>query len=101
MKKMTMAFLFSIFFLLYSGVMYGNIPSAEREALIALYNSTNGDSWNVNTGWKEPPLDDDGFAMPGTEYTWHGIARDGYNATVLKISLPYTLSIPVISCALN
>ena len=28
------------------------IPAAERNVLIALYNSTNGDSWTDNTNWK-------------------------------------------------
>ena len=50
------------------------IPSAERSALIALYNSTNGDGWTDNSGWKNPPLDADGFALPGTENTWNGIS---------------------------
>jgi len=69
MRKTTAAFLFSIFFLFCSGVMYGNIPAAERAALIALYSSTNGDSWNENSGWKDGTLQD-GFALPGTENTW-------------------------------
>ncbi|UCH97180.1 MAG: hypothetical protein JSV88_10110, partial [Candidatus Aminicenantes bacterium] len=39
------------------------IPAHERAALKALYNSTNGDNWTNNNGWKTPPLDTDGFAM--------------------------------------
>ena len=27
------------------------VPASERDALIALYNSTNGDNWNDNTNW--------------------------------------------------
>ena len=46
---------------------------AERNALIDLYMSTNGDSWFNNDGWKEPPRDMDGFAMPGTENSWYGV----------------------------
>ena len=38
------------------------ISAAERTALIALYESTNGDNWDDNTGWKTPPLEADGFA---------------------------------------
>lgn len=49
------------------------IPAIERSALIALYNSTNGDSWTDKSGWKTEPLHTDGFAMPGTEGTWKGI----------------------------
>ena len=40
------------------------IPAAEREALIALYNSTEGDSWNNNTGW---------LGAVGTECGWFGV----------------------------
>jgi len=65
-----------------AGTVYGNqvtftpivhISAAERAALIDLYNSTNGDSWYDNSGWKTPPLDVDGFAMPGTEDGWNGV----------------------------
>jgi len=48
---------------------FGRDTPEERGALIALYNSTNGDGWNNNTGWKTPPLADDGFALPGTGNT--------------------------------
>jgi parallel beta-helix repeat protein len=58
----------------------------ERDALIDLYNSTNGDSWTNNSGWKTPPVDTDGFAMPGTECTWFGITCDGSDH-VIKIEL--------------
>jgi Leucine-rich repeat (LRR) protein len=51
----------------------GTIPVSERAALIALYKSTNGDQWRDNSAWKTPPLFTDGFAMPGTEYKWHGV----------------------------
>ena len=55
----------------------GAIPASERAALIALYNSTNGDRWNINLGWKTPPLHSDGFAMPGTEWSWFGLTFSG------------------------
>jgi len=57
------------------------IPAEERVALIALYNSTNGDNWTYNSGWKTPPLHTDGFAMPGTENTWAGITVSGDHVT--------------------
>jgi Leucine-rich repeat (LRR) protein len=64
---------------------YGQAVSAvERNALIALYNSTNGDSWTNNAGWKTPPLHTDGFAMPGTEDSWFGVTADNL---VREISL--------------
>ena len=66
--------LFSILILLAcSLIVSAAIPDIERQALIALYNSTNGDSWRTNSGWKTAPLHTDGFSMPGTEGAWHGI----------------------------
>ncbi|MEN6560337.1 MAG: hypothetical protein ABFD52_06160 [Acidobacteriota bacterium] len=59
----------------------------DRQALIALYNATNGDGWYDNSGWKTPPLDSDGFAMPGTEGGWHGITLDSGTLAVTKIYL--------------
>jgi Leucine-rich repeat (LRR) protein len=69
--------------------LQGAIPASERAALIALYNSTNGDSWTNKTGWKTPPLYTDGFALPGTEGSWYGITVSG--DTVIKITLTYNL----------
>ncbi len=72
MKKASFCFLIIILWQL-SNFVFGAIPASERAALIALYNSTNGDSWYNNSGWKNPPLHTDGFAMPGTEESWHEI----------------------------
>ncbi|MCX6579664.1 MAG: fibronectin type III domain-containing protein [Candidatus Aminicenantes bacterium] len=63
------------------------IPSQERAALIALYNSTDGDNWSNKKGWKTPPLAADGFALPGSEKNWYGITCDSRNTTVKSISL--------------
>ena len=42
------------------------LPSCEREALVALYNATNGDNWTTNTHWlSAQPLGD-----------WHGVTTD-------------------------
>jgi hypothetical protein len=70
----------------YSALLIG-IPSLERQALIDLYNSTNGDAWFNKTGWKTPPLHSDGFAMPGTENTWNGVTTNSGNTTVVQINL--------------
>lgn len=61
---------------------YAAISAQERAALIAFYNSTNGDGWSENWGWKIPPLAEDGFAMPGTENTWYGVDCYPDNITV-------------------
>ena len=52
--------------ILFPGFVSGAIPASERAALLALYNSTNGDQWWTNDGWRTPPLHTDGFAVPGT-----------------------------------
>jgi YD repeat-containing protein len=65
------------------------ISAIERNALIDLYNSTSGDNWTNNSGWKDPPLHTDGFATPGSEGTWYGITLDnsGGEAHVTRIEL--------------
>jgi hypothetical protein len=67
------------------GEAYANIPAIEREALIALYKSTNGDNWGDNSGWKDPPLNEDGFALPGTECSWRGVYCTDDNVTTLYL----------------
>jgi hypothetical protein len=66
------------------------IPASERQALIDLYNSTNGDAWTNNSGWKTAPLHTDGFALPGTENTWFGVTTDAGNSSVQQLSLGKT-----------
>lgn len=55
------------------------VPTGERNALIALYNSTNGDSWNDNTNWNS------------TEHvsSWYGIRTTNVDGVghVSEISL--------------
>jgi hypothetical protein len=73
MRKTIIMCLFFILLFTMSVLLCGAIPAKERSALIALYNSTNGDNWVNNEGWKTPPLHTDGFALPGTEGNWNGI----------------------------
>ena len=54
---------------------YG-VSTAERNALIALHNSTNGESWTYNTNW---------IGEEGTECSWYGITCD--NNTITSVSL--------------
>ena len=63
MKHLTLT---AVSFLLISiaSVSYSQIPQIEREALIALYNSTDGDNWEYNGGWNGPA---------GTECDWYMI----------------------------
>jgi Leucine-rich repeat (LRR) protein len=60
--------------------------SSERTALIALYNSTNGDSWTNNSGWKTGSLDADGFANAGSEEGWYGLTVTNGHVTRLDLS---------------
>ncbi|MCX6580638.1 MAG: Ig-like domain-containing protein [Candidatus Aminicenantes bacterium] len=84
MKKKMISTIVAFTVLLLSGFIFGAIPASERAALIALYNSTNGDNWANKTGWKTAPLDTDGFAMPGTEGSWNGITVTGDHVTKIK-----------------
>jgi len=61
------------------------IPASERAALIALYNSTNGDDWVYREGWKTAPLASDGFAASGTEGTWEGITVTSNHVTSILL----------------
>jgi hypothetical protein len=46
----------ALFLLLSSTTLFADIPPTQRAALIDFYNSTNGDSWTSNDGWKTPPF---------------------------------------------
>jgi hypothetical protein len=44
----------TVLFLLFTslvGMAYSQVPQIERDALVALYNSTDGANWTENTGW--------------------------------------------------
>jgi len=62
-----------------------NIPASERDALIALYDSTNGPHWNNRTNWRN--ADDTDFNAPGTECTWAGIGCNADQTHVTAINL--------------
>jgi len=62
---------------LFPGNVMADIPSSERDALIALYNSTNGDDWTDNTNWNGPA---------GTEDTWYGVTVESDHVTQINLS---------------
>jgi Leucine-rich repeat (LRR) protein len=70
---MRIKIIFILLFIL-AGFVYGAIPSEERAALIALYESTNGDGWTNKNNWKGNQNEPDGFSKIGSEGTWYGIA---------------------------
>jgi hypothetical protein len=66
------------------------VPVEERDALIALYTSTNGDAWVNNFNWCAGACPSEGepvFNDPGTECTWAGIDCDGAGTHVTQIML--------------
>ncbi len=86
MKNKSFKVALFILFIFFSWTMHGAISAEERTALIALYNSTNGDSWTYNYGWKDGTLHTDGFALPGTENNWEGITIYDDHVTVIDLS---------------
>jgi len=54
------------------------IPTSEREALLAIYNATNGPGWTQKTNWG---------GAPGSECTWHGVNCDETQSNVLDLEL--------------
>jgi len=58
------------------------IPEIERNALIDLYNSTDGFLWVHKLNWLQEP---------GTECSWYGVYCDDNESTVLGIILNYNL----------
>jgi len=61
------------------GAAAAAVPTSERDALVALYNSTGGAQWKNNSGWN---------GAPGTECdTWFGVHCDEAGSTVIDIEL--------------
>lgn len=63
-------------------VVNAQITQHEREALIALYEATDGDNWSNNDNWKV----DGEFNDSGTEDTWHGVTVE--NDVITELTLP-------------
>jgi len=59
------------------GTDFSGIPDIEREALIALYSSTNGASWTNKDNWDE---------TAGTECTWYGVSCSGGHVSSLNLT---------------
>jgi len=66
-------------FLAYVKEQSEQVPQTERDALVALYNSTDGANWRDNTGW---------LGEVGTECSWFGVECDVRNG-LTQLSLPY------------
>src|SRR5689334_11732498 len=69
-----------------STVASATIPGTERQALIDLYNSSNGDTWTANTNWCNgfcPASGTPIFNAAGTECTWFGVTCDAGQNNVI------------------
>lgn len=55
------------------------VPQIEHDALVALYNATDGLNWSNNSNWED--------FVEGTECTWFGVTCT-VNSTVSGISMP-------------
>jgi|GEM_PF-3837564 len=67
-----------MFVWLAAALAMGAVPPAERAALVALYEATNGPDWIHQDGWLGPP---------GTECDWHGVTCDKSQTHVTIIRL--------------
>ena len=54
------------------------VPAQERDALIALYNSTNGANWKKKTHW---------LGAVGTECTWYGVRCNSARSNITSLTL--------------
>ncbi len=67
-----------LFTIIFGRNAFGDIPASERQALIDLYNSTDGANWTNNTNW---------LGTNGTECSWHGVTCDSSGNHVIKLYL--------------
>ena len=81
-KAIVVLFFGLIFLIFFPGRSDGVVPEVQRNALISLYNSTNGDNWDDNSGWKT----NGEFSPPGTEGNWHGITVSGDHVSEIDLS---------------
>jgi Leucine-rich repeat (LRR) protein len=65
---------------------YAAIPREERTALIAFYNATDGDNWKNNSGWREEPIELDGFGYKGRENNWKGVTISNNHVVKIEFS---------------
>ena len=74
MRKLVLA---AVLMLFATNFATAQIPTVEREALIALYNSTDGANWSNNSNW---------LGAVGTECTWRGVSCSGGYVETLTLS---------------
>src|SRR5881396_1206932 len=57
------------------------VPAQERDALIALYNSTDGANWKKKTKW---------LGAVGTECTWYGVRCNDTGSSITSLTLGFS-----------
>jgi Leucine-rich repeat (LRR) protein len=68
----------AVVLLLWSAAAAAAIPTSERDALVAVYQSTNGPAWTDRTNW---------LGAVGTECTWYGVSCDETQSNVIDLEL--------------
>ena len=68
-----------------TGISQADVPASQRQALIDLYNSTNGSNWYDAENWRNG--DDTDFNDIGTECTWFGVTCNGTGDSVTGLNL--------------
>lgn len=78
MKKIIFIPLILFLLIIPSHFIHSAVPQAERDALVALYNSTDGDNWDINYNWlKGDPCGNN----------WYGIICDLGDTTVYELDV--------------
>ncbi len=75
--KTRAGFLAAALFLLRAPLVQAALPTAEHNALVDLYNSTNGASWTNNTNW----------LVAADECTWFGVTCNVEETQVIRLGL--------------
>jgi Leucine-rich repeat (LRR) protein len=84
------AAIFALLAVFFPTIAAAAIPMAERNALIAFYQATAGDTWTVNNNWCAATCPQTGapvFNASGTECSWQGVICDGSMSHVIGIIL--------------
>src|SRR5687768_15030723 len=57
---------------------FASVPASQRDALIAIYNASDGPSWTGRGGW---------LGAAGTECSWYGVVCNDAQTSVVEIIL--------------
>lgn len=77
-RRFTLLFFAVCVNFLFANITAAGIPVSERDALIAIYKSTDGDNWRNKEGW---------LGNPGTECSWYGVVCNDSGDSVKELYL--------------